>query len=779
MAKCTTTSAAARPGRVRACAECRRLKLRCDRKFPCQACIRRGCHALCPDKCFTDEATPSSLKASSLRNREEIQSLKDRVALLEEALLVANPSHPLLTHRDSPVSTRSSPFDSSSSTNGHEASLEETIDIFGALSMGENGSLVYHGATSLSENFVQTTPEATDRLNIISGQQPILPSSLQLLSILFPFAPQTISANSDINELLPYLPPFVDTLEITNRYWHEFSLGSSPIFRQQFMKNVYDHFYPRNIIKTHLERSDAHRLGVLFITLALGVLSDIDQPIMPTQAQMYYQLARASLSLDPIYDNTTIHSLQCMISLSCYMRSAPARTSAGYLWAFNGIILKLASSIGIFRDSRKWLTDVDEIEQREVICWELICMETWQAFSTGRPCSIDLSLVDCGKPPESATPTEQLSGFIFGYTDWRYRFIPLINNVLLVVQRPGPVKYNEILKAEKELRECPMPDGLRVPALCTPDVGLPDDAVTKHVQRFSALIIRESACCLLHRRFLVLAMQHDSDDPRRNQFWYSAYQAGHSATWIVKAFCQVYRKHPKFISRVPGYWSMSFSAAVILGAIAARYWNRDFAQGTLRPFEEICALFKETAETSIQPLNAWEVLQRLQQRVRAHLSTSKDDVPSFNDLSLLGAQPLAKVPAPSQAPTQYRMEADTASPGVTFKAVANPTLCSEQEQPSFSMAESTTKIFPLEVNTQGGETLWSVPDLGLFYDSTGCEMQVAAACQWPEVPQEWEPSLFEGMGNAPVEDFVAVAEPSDDAEVGQWNHFLNRLGVWE
>jgi hypothetical protein len=34
---------------VYSCAECRRLKLRCDRKVPCQTCTRRGCAEICPE----------------------------------------------------------------------------------------------------------------------------------------------------------------------------------------------------------------------------------------------------------------------------------------------------------------------------------------------------------------------------------------------------------------------------------------------------------------------------------------------------------------------------------------------------------------------------------------------------------------------------------------------------------------------------------------------------------------------------------------------------------
>ncbi|KAI0792134.1 hypothetical protein C8Q75DRAFT_754608 [Abortiporus biennis] len=31
------------------CAECRRSKLKCDRKIPCDTCTRRGCANICPN----------------------------------------------------------------------------------------------------------------------------------------------------------------------------------------------------------------------------------------------------------------------------------------------------------------------------------------------------------------------------------------------------------------------------------------------------------------------------------------------------------------------------------------------------------------------------------------------------------------------------------------------------------------------------------------------------------------------------------------------------------
>jgi hypothetical protein len=66
------------------------------------------------------------------------------VKALEEALAASQPSHTLLTLGDSPASLGST---------GEEinTAVEETVDIFGTLSIAEDGSTVHHGATSMSE----------------------------------------------------------------------------------------------------------------------------------------------------------------------------------------------------------------------------------------------------------------------------------------------------------------------------------------------------------------------------------------------------------------------------------------------------------------------------------------------------------------------------------------------------------------------------------------------------------------------------------------------------
>ena len=75
---------------------------------------------------------------------------------------------------------------------------------------------------------------------------------------------------------------------------------------------------------------------------------------------------------------------------------------------------------------------------------------------------------------------------------WRHKFFPLVNSILLVVQRPGSVKYSEILALERELRFCRMPEELEACHISPMANTLTDLDITKHLQGITALMWRES-----------------------------------------------------------------------------------------------------------------------------------------------------------------------------------------------------------------------------------------------------------------------------------------------
>ncbi|GFZ52287.1 hypothetical protein JCM24511_10060 [Saitozyma sp. JCM 24511] len=58
------------------CAECRRLKLKCDRQVPCSNCVRRSCREICPDGTRADRGS----------TREPPSDLRERLSALENLL---------------------------------------------------------------------------------------------------------------------------------------------------------------------------------------------------------------------------------------------------------------------------------------------------------------------------------------------------------------------------------------------------------------------------------------------------------------------------------------------------------------------------------------------------------------------------------------------------------------------------------------------------------------------------------------------------------------------
>ncbi|KAJ3931870.1 MAG: fungal-specific transcription factor domain-containing protein [Lentinula lateritia] len=158
------------------CAECRRLKLRCDKKLPCSSCRRRGCESICP--CGTLEAGVGTrfILASTNQLHSKISLMSSRIRALEDALAIFQASvsperHPLLEDELLKIKFGSEVKDSEdepaildsqgkgSTTPGVTMSLNRsvdttTLDAFGTLTLGEEGEMKYFGRSAGSETLI-------------------------------------------------------------------------------------------------------------------------------------------------------------------------------------------------------------------------------------------------------------------------------------------------------------------------------------------------------------------------------------------------------------------------------------------------------------------------------------------------------------------------------------------------------------------------------------------------------------------------------------------------
>ncbi|KAL5484767.1 hypothetical protein ACEPAI_7409 [Sanghuangporus weigelae] len=81
------------PRRNLSCAECRRLKLKCDRVFPCRACVRRGCQGICPNGSLVSGKGTRYVLANTERLHKKISAMSERILELEEALQTLYEEH--------------------------------------------------------------------------------------------------------------------------------------------------------------------------------------------------------------------------------------------------------------------------------------------------------------------------------------------------------------------------------------------------------------------------------------------------------------------------------------------------------------------------------------------------------------------------------------------------------------------------------------------------------------------------------------------------------------
>lgn len=108
---------------------------------------------------------------------------------------------------------------------------------------------------------------------------------------------------------------------------------------------------------------DSHKLAILYLVLAMGMLLDLDKPPLSSEATRYYQLGRAALSLDSILEHQSIPAIQALVSsiyTDVHGRLLIARAQIlmchfmflsfveGPRWALMGLAVKLALTVRIF-----------------------------------------------------------------------------------------------------------------------------------------------------------------------------------------------------------------------------------------------------------------------------------------------------------------------------------------------------------------------------------------------------------------------------------------------
>ena len=214
------------------CAECRRLKLKCDKTVPCSSCQRRGCGSICPQGELVTGGGTRFVLASTEQLHNKVKQMSDRIQALEDALRLSHgcqsqEPHPLLTREllaiksglDLHSAVRQ---DAGASQNEEEG--QPLDDAFGTLAINAGtGSSTFYGRSAGSESLLMNEKGAVAELSspvLSRSKSPetaaASPSVALQLPSSFPF-PSPL--NIPLSELIDrHIPPWEEALRYTQLY---------------------------------------------------------------------------------------------------------------------------------------------------------------------------------------------------------------------------------------------------------------------------------------------------------------------------------------------------------------------------------------------------------------------------------------------------------------------------------------------------------------------------------------------------------------------------------
>ncbi|WVQ69660.1 uncharacterized protein L199_007880 [Kwoniella botswanensis] len=453
------------------CAECRRLKLRCDRKgklYTLDQCmtlpLKHGIQPLAVTASRDHAAIYALMDPAPAPNQVDshgfLRSLNDLLtshginlqgALDPPGSIVQSspgPSVPAAIRRSSPsqqtrersrspsVSHRTRPFayEDESLLNtpsairmhspvppphfayqydDHPTSLRATTespseDNFGTLVIDKSGRSKYLGPTAGPE-WRKDQQQPVTSLKESRAQSPSRCNSRpQQLRSYFPFEG---AQPSSISTILTHLPPYEHAQDLLQSYYRYFAWNHRPA-SESSIQLIFDAAYNPETSATTSRTEYAQKLALLFITFALGALHNLELPPNDPSAEDYCMIAKACLAEGNFMKRPTIMGVQALVTMGHYHLETEDGRNGDSAWPLWGLAMRLIQSMGLHRDGERWNLPPDIVEDRRRLFWEAYCIDVFQANCFSRPSAIQRRHVDTLFPREDKASNDQRKGFL-------------------------------------------------------------------------------------------------------------------------------------------------------------------------------------------------------------------------------------------------------------------------------------------------------------------------------------------------------------------------------
>ncbi|KAG1876498.1 hypothetical protein DFJ58DRAFT_178328 [Suillus subalutaceus] len=772
------------------CAECRRSKLKCDRVFPCQSCIRRGCANICPEGTLAATKGNKVLMAHAQRLSEQVKNMAGRIKELEEALhesqksnrgrseprpLLQTPSH---LHEHAELPELRTIYD------------DEVLDVsesIGSLSIDVDGRTKYHGESVGSEYFQPLfPPEGYPPQQSVSTDPKYLGLPFEIIDLCnaYPFGLRDSQYTKFL--FLPFLPSRERALQLMELYYRNVAWMFDAIVRDDFMTNIltplYGHTGSPNVNNIH-----SHRLSVFFIVLASGVLYEqsLSSGVL---AEQYHALSRAALSIDPIYQDATCATVQALFMTFGHIYQSDRTNNEGR-WLLMGVVARVAQLIGLQRDNAGWGLGQEEIQRRRVLFWEIYTVDAWTSILNGRPPALSINHTDCWFP-EDLDPTIKPSGTVeMGWHAWKVRYSAscLGISVQHVFSTRVP-SYSTLLELDRKIRKFSLPSHLQSPIEASEAGRSWSPEAPRAMQQYAALCQREANLMYIHRSWFVQAIREAPVNPLEHKYAPSVLAVYRSACRLISSLNGLYRVHSQPTDRTWFFWSAIFSACIVLGAIVVDSPQCTLASDALQELEKGIVLYEEGSSPCRPPATV-PVLHKLRERAftslqvaqrdtrqsrsrRSSINSDDPDVLGPRNSGITGTSWRFSSPASSASASdsdRQSSEPSDADASMYYAALANPNL----------VLPATREFEPCHASTSQEDISAPSPffdpalQAAIMMPNTQSNQSIAGPSSSMPPPQP-RPSSYQQV--APQNFYVNEAYHNNNQEE-VWRQYIKNLGV--
>ncbi|KAI0766122.1 fungal-specific transcription factor domain-containing protein [Trametes elegans] len=631
------------------CAECRRLKIRCDKTIPCQSCQRRGCAALCPNGSLaTGQGTRFVLAATEHLHRR-IAKMSERIHQLEDALALlqakcSNESHPLLSDGKTKGRDLVDDDDDYITQDPVGAPSPDVVSAFGMLSVSDHGVSRFFGPTGgteyllFSDSDAPSSPSNGSRSpeSVRGSKTPPLPGEITRFSNAFPFTP--MGPPSSVMELIEsHLPPYERACQLAESYFTHAAWLFRGVPRRQLFDEMIPHFYksppPEDASPPSSEYNSPHDLALLLLCFAIGALVDLKQQPYNSEAEHYSQLAQAALALQSVLANPTLVTIQALHLHSVYVAmvgNEPGGIEGNmeFSWALVSLAGQLSHTIGLHRDSQRFGFSSDLVERRRVTFWDLFVADAWQSLMTGRPPVIQREFIDCKFPtPTSSPEDEEGEEPEAAFENWGFRFaLQCVSEVASKTLTSEAPSYEVIMELDQKVREFPIPPDA---AAMREEIEAPPDSEPPQLQesmiRFVLSHSREVILLFLHRSFFAQAIIDCPRNPLRSAYAHSFLAAYRSSGVILKVVRDQFNLFPGMCARFWVIWTFAFSSAVVFATVVTRGPRSAMAQPALAQLDQAYELFTQASKHSRRAAKALPILLRLREKAHCVFAAAQND----------------------------------------------------------------------------------------------------------------------------------------------------------